>query len=166
MFILLVSVYACIELRELYPKGSDPRETLKTWHFMLGLTVFLLVSIRVIARLVQRSPKINPMPNKWLLMAAKTTHFGLYFLMIAMPIGGWLILSGEGKLIPFYGLSLPALIAENKQTAEFIEDVHETVGTAGYYLIGLHASAALFHHHLLNDNTLSRMLPGKNTNQG
>jgi len=30
---------------------------------------------------------------------------------------------------------------------------------AGYYLIGLHALAALLHHYLIRDNTLQRMLP-------
>ncbi|MGZ5000644.1 MAG: cytochrome B, partial [Methylomonas sp.] len=43
MFVLLVAVYACIELKGLFPKGSDPREALKVWHSMLGLCVILLV---------------------------------------------------------------------------------------------------------------------------
>lgn len=47
MLALLVAVYACIELREFYPKGSDPREALKQWHFMLGLAVFVLVWLRL-----------------------------------------------------------------------------------------------------------------------
>lgn len=33
---LILAVYACIELRELFPKHSDPRNALQTWHFMLG----------------------------------------------------------------------------------------------------------------------------------
>ncbi|MEO8857686.1 MAG: cytochrome b/b6 domain-containing protein, partial [Burkholderiaceae bacterium] len=40
-----------------------------------------------------------------------------------------------------------------------LKDIHETIGTIGYYLIGLHAAAALFHHYVLRDNTLARMLP-------
>ena len=36
---------------------------------------------------------------------------------------------------------------------------HEVGGTAMYVLIGLHATAALFHHHIARDNTLTRMLP-------
>src|SRR6185312_16209541 len=43
MLLLLVAVYACIELREFYPRGSDLRDGLKTWHFMLGLSVLALV---------------------------------------------------------------------------------------------------------------------------
>ena len=154
----MVAVYACIELRELYPKGSDPRELLKTWHFMLGLTVFTLVWFRLLARLSQTIPSIKPAISKWQIYISKITHISLYILMIGMPIGGWLILSAEGKSIPFYGLSLPALIAENKETAELIQEIHETVGLVGYYLIGLHALAALFHHYVIKDNTLVRML--------
>ena len=158
MFLLLVAVYACIELRELYPKGSDPRELLKTWHFMLGLTVFTLVWFRLLARLSQTIPSIKPAISKWQIYISKITHISLYILMIGMPIGGWLILSAEDKSIPFYGLSLPALITENSETAELIEDIHKTVGQVGYYLIGLHVLAALFHHYVIKDNTLLRML--------
>ena len=50
MLILLVAVYACMELRGYYPKGSDFREGLKMWHFMFGLMVLLLVLIRIVAR--------------------------------------------------------------------------------------------------------------------
>ncbi len=34
---ILVAVYACIELREMYPRGSEIREALKTWHYMLRI---------------------------------------------------------------------------------------------------------------------------------
>ena len=36
MLILFVGVFACIELRVLFAKGSDPREGLKAAHFMLA----------------------------------------------------------------------------------------------------------------------------------
>ncbi|HLF95708.1 MAG TPA: cytochrome b/b6 domain-containing protein [Methylococcaceae bacterium] len=54
---------------------------------------------------------------------------------------------------------MPALVGESKYLAELIEEVHETAGTVGYFLIGLHAAAALFHHYVVGDNTLRRMLP-------
>ena len=46
MMILIIGVFACIELREFYPKGSDPREALKAWHFTLGLLVLVLTIAR------------------------------------------------------------------------------------------------------------------------
>ncbi|ESS71566.1 cation-transporting ATPase Pma1 [Methyloglobulus morosus KoM1] len=159
MLLLLVAVYACIELRGFFPKGSDLREALKTWHFMLGLFVFVLVWLRLLTYLTSPFPRIKPELPKWQKLSSRIIKLALYALMIVMPLAGWLILSAEGKLIPFFGLQLPALINENKNVAELIKEIHGAVGTVGYFLIGLHAAAALFHHYVLRDNILRRMLP-------
>lgn len=159
MVVLLIAVYSSITLRELYEKGTAMRNGLKQTHFMLGLLVFVLVWVRIGLRVLFPAPAISPEPASWVQLAAKLGHLALYGLMIAMPIAGWLILSGEGKAIPFFGLELPALIEPNKELAHNIEEVHETVGELGYVLIGVHAVAALFHHYVMKDNTLRRMLP-------
>ncbi len=159
MLLLIAATYAAIELREFFPRGSPPREAFKSWHFMLGLTVFALVWVRILARLVGGTPPITPRPPAWQLLASRAVHLALYALMIAMPVAGWAILSAEGKPIPWFGLELPPLLAPDKALAGRVEEVHETVGTIGYWLIGLHAAAALAHHHLWKDDTLQRMLP-------
>lgn len=159
MLVLIVAVYACIELRELYPRGSAIREGLKTWHYMLGLAIFALVWLRVIARFLAPVPAIVPRPPQWQMRVAHVTEFAIYIFMIVMPLLGWLILSGENQQVPFFGVHLPALIGENKTLAKQFEEIHETIGTAGYFLIGLHAAAALMHHYFYRDNTLVRMLP-------
>ncbi len=159
MLALFIAVYACIELRVLYPKGNDLREALKTWHFMLGMLVFVFVWLRIAARFSGPTPGIVPNPPAWQELSAKLLHLALYALMIFMPITGWLLLNASGKAVPFFGLELPVLIDKNKETAKLIKEIHETVGTAGYYLIGLHFVAALHHHYIVRDNTLARMLP-------
>lgn len=161
MVLLIAAVYACIELRENFPKGSDIREGLKAWHFMLGLCVLVLVAIRMLARLTHTTPLIDPTPSKWQGLFAQLMHLALYALMVGMPLLGWLTLSAQGKHIPFFGLELPALVAESKPIAEWAKEIHEAGGTIGYLLIGLHAVAALFHHYVVRDNTLQRMLPGR-----
>lgn len=161
MLLLLVAVYAAMELRGIFPKGSDAREAMKTWHYMLGLSVFVLVWVRLAARLVHPTPAIVPAPPQWQVYLARAVHVALYLLMIAMPLIGWMLLSAEGKPIPFFGLQLPALVGENKPLAGQLEEIHEFIGTAGYFLIGLHTVAALFHHYVVRDNTLRRMLPIK-----
>ena len=159
MLLLIAAVYACIELKGNFPKGSDTRELLKQWHFMLGMAIFALVWVRLIARFIAPTPAISPAPAGWQEALAKAMHLALYALMIGAPLAGWLILSAAGKPIPFFGLELPPLIGENKALAKTIKEIHETGGTVGYYLIGLHTAAALFHHYLVRDNTLRRMLP-------
>lgn len=158
MLLVFVAVYATIESREFYPRGSEPREALKMWHFMLGLSVFVLVWFRILARLATSAPAELDGPA-WRTLAAKATHLVLYVLMIGMPIAGWVILSAEGEPVPFFGIELPALTNENEALAEQVEELHELGGTIGYWLIGIHAAASLFHHYILKDRLLSRMLP-------
>lgn len=161
MFLLITLTYASIELRELFDKGTEVHNTFKVWHFTLGLSVLVLAVLRLGLVVLQKKPVIEPAPNSLQQRSAKVVHRFLYAFMIVMPILGWLILSGEGKTIPFYNGLLPALIPENNFLANVFEEVHEIIGEIGYWLIGLHAFAALFHHYFLRDNTLIRMLPSK-----
>ncbi len=159
MVLLMIAVYVFANMIDTYPKGSAGRDLMKTWHFMIGLTILATVLVRIVVTLTSVSPRITPsLPAKQNL-AAKAMHFALYALMLCLPIAGWLILSASGKPIPFYGLQLPALIGENKELGRTIKEVHEAGGTIGYFLIGLHALAGLYHHYFVKDDTLLRMLP-------
>ena len=159
MVALLAAVYACMELRGYFPKGNASRDLLKNLHFMLGLSVLVLAATRLVINLVDRAPGITPAPPGWQKFSARAMHYALYALMLGLPLLGWLLLSASGKPIPFFGTTLPALLGENKDTADLIKEVHETGATVGYFLIGFHAVAALFHHHVMRDDTLRRMLP-------
>lgn len=161
MLLLLAAVFATIEMRVLFERGSETREFVKSLHFMLGLSVLAFVALRIAARVSGGTPPIAPRPPVWQTAAAHAVHAALYLFMIGMPIAGWLILSAEGEPIPFFGLELPPLVAPSEALAEQVEEIHETAGEVGYYLIGLHAAAALFHHYVMRDNTLLRMLPGR-----
>jgi cytochrome b561 len=157
--LLLVAIYALIELRGIFPKGTAAHDAMKTWHFMLGLTVFGVVGVRLVLRLIFRAPPVTPPPPAWQLWLAKAMHLALYAFLILMPLLGWLTLSAQGKAIPFFGLELPPLVGPDKSLGGEFEDIHETIGTVGYYLIGVHAAAALFHHYFMRDDTVLRMLP-------
>ncbi|MEO7072787.1 MAG: cytochrome b [Rhodanobacter sp.] len=156
---LLIGVYACIESQGLAPRGSALRADLKTWHFMLGLTVFGLVAVRLTVRLFTPTPRMSADVPAWQGHLAKLMHGALYAFLIVMPVLGWLTLSAGGKTIPWFGLELPALIGADRDFSRAVKEVHETLGNIGYYLVGLHAAAALYHHYFVRDDTLLRMLP-------
>ena len=167
MALLMVAVFASIELRVLYAKGTEMRDFMKALHFMLGLSVLLMVVLRLAAR--WNSPKpVEATPDNalqaWAHRLAAVGHLALYGFMLLMPLAGWLALSAAGKPIPFFGLELPALMSPNKTFAHDIKELHEAVGEAGYWLIGIHVAAALGHHYVLKDGLMSRMalnrLPG------
>ncbi len=160
VLLLVVAAYACILLRESYERGSDIREGLKAWHFMLGLAVLATTLLRSGLRaFVWKTPPITPPPPRFLHLLSIAAHLAIYLWLIAMPIAGWTILSAEGDPIPFFGLELPPLTGSNEVLAEQVEELHEAGGTLGYFLLGLHAAAALFHHYVMKDSTLVRMLP-------
>ena len=159
MLVLLAAVYTCIELSDAFPKGSALREGLKTWHYTLGLSVFVLVWLRLAVRLAGPSPQIQPEPPRWQRNAATLTHVALYALMVGLPLIGWLVLSARGRAIPFFGLELPTLVGENRELGRFFKEIHEVAATTGYFLVGAHAAAALLHHYVVRDDTLRRMLP-------
>ncbi|WP_438864307.1 cytochrome b [Neptunicella sp.] len=160
MVILFIGVYATIENRGMFERGSDARELIKYAHFVLGVSIFVLVWLRLFIRLKNPYPHIEPPLVSWQFYLSKIVHWLLYGLMIVMPILGWLIISAEGKTLDLGLFSLPNFMTTDKALAHDLEEIHETIGTAGYYLIGLHAFAALLHHYFFKDNTLVRMLPG------
>jgi cytochrome b561 len=161
--LLIAAAYAFIELRDIFPKGTSAHDMMKTWHFMLGLTVFALVLVRIPVRLAFGAPPITPRPPVWQERLAGAMHLALYAFLIVMPVLGWLTLSAQGKSIPF---ALPALLAPDKGLGENLQDIHEFIGNLGYWLIGLHSAAALFHHYLLRDDTMRRMGFGRASKAG
>jgi cytochrome b561 len=157
MAALFVAAYATIEMREFFPRGSDPREVMKAWHYALGVSIFGLVWARLLLRLFSPTPHGDQ--PRWQAWASGLVHVALYLLMIALPLLGWLALSAEGEHVVWLGLELPAITAPNEGLAEQSEELHETIGKAGYFLIGVHTAAALLHHYLLKDRVMARMLP-------
>jgi cytochrome b561 len=162
MLILIVAVYASIELKGYFPKGSEMRDNLKQLHFMLGFSIFAMVWLRILARVIAPSPAIQPAPPVVQNKIAKLMYLALYLLMIGAPLAGWLMLSAFGKPIAFFGLELPALIAPDAELGGQIKDLHKLAGNIGYWLIGLHTLAAIYHHRIVRDNTMLIMLPERN----
>ena len=158
--LLVIAVYVCINVADIYPKGSDLRALWKWWHYIAGLAVLALVAIRLFVRLGSGpDPHVEPQMPRWQRRLADVAHVALYVFMFVMPLLGWLALSADGKPVLIAGFHLPMLMSENKPLAHSLEEIHETLGTVGYFLIGLHAAAALLHHYVVRDNALRRMLP-------
>ena len=160
MLLLIVVVYATMDLKSLFPPRSAERELMAHWHYMLGLTVFFLVWLRLLVRILGPEPEIEPRPPAWQVLLARLAHWSLYGLMIGLPLLGWMTLSAKGASVPFFGTDLPALVGQSEWLARGLKEVHETFAAIGYFVVGLHAAAALYHHYVRRDNTLKLMLLG------
>ncbi|MDT8438081.1 MAG: cytochrome b [Wenzhouxiangellaceae bacterium] len=132
-------------------------------HKSIGMTVLVLVLVRIGWRLFNRPPRLPAAMNGWERLAASATHWLLYGLILAMPLSGWAWSSAAGYGAEFFGLlEIPDLVGENERLADTLEDVHEWLGRAILAIAGVHVLAALRHHFWLKDSILKRMLPGWN----
>lgn len=157
-FMILFS-YLSIEQRSLFEKGTAERIFMVQSHFWLGIGIFILVWVRIAQRLKHGVPRITPSLPVWQNGLSHLFHFVLYAFFIVMPILGMMTAWTDGKIlfIPFTDIALPALMAENETLAKQLEGWHHDIGEAFYWVIGFHVLAALYHHFVRKDNTLSRM---------
>ncbi len=158
MFLLIIGAWFAVETREDFPKGSPERDAWMLLHKSLGLSIFFLVWLRIGVRFTQVTPA--DIGAGWQQKAAKLIHLGLYAVMIAMPITGMLASQFFGKPVSWFGVfELPMLVSESKDLGEVLEEVHETGFIALLVLLTAHVGAALYHHFILKDDVLKRMLP-------
>ncbi|MHB8912705.1 MAG: cytochrome b [Lysobacter sp.] len=158
---LLVALgYLFIEQRGLFERGTAARAAMVQSHYWIGITVLLLAVWRLRLRARASIPPITPALPGWHAAPAKLLHLALYAFILVQPLLGLATAWSDGKtvLLPFTDLALPALFAPNESLAHQLEDLHGTVGTIFYWVIGAHVLAALYHHFLHRDDTLKRML--------
>jgi cytochrome b561 len=160
--ILLVVTCTTIELRGLAVPGTPVWYVLVVTHFSCGVTVFVLMIARLFLRWRHTSPAIEPKPAKWQTGVAHLVHSLIYLLLLTLPILGVYSRYLGGKEWFLFGLPMPFAEITDRPQARTIIGWHKTLAAFGYWLIGLHAAAALFHHYIVKDNALVRMLPWLN----
>lgn len=132
-----------------------------TAHKSLGITVLVLVALRLAWRLYAGAPPPVPGTPRWQHAIATLTHVLLYAVMFAMPLSGWLYDSASGlRPFKFFGLfDMPKLVAPDEHLRHLAHSAHEWGLYVLIALVVLHAGAALYHHLFQGDATLARMLP-------
>ena len=131
-----------------------------SWHKWGGVTVFLLVLLRLLWRVTHKPPALPETMPGWQRSVATATHHLLYLLMFAIPLSGWLMSSAKGFQTVWFGvLPLPDLLSKDKALGDVLAEVHELLNFGMAALVLAHAGAALKHHLIDRDDVLNRMLP-------
>jgi cytochrome b561 len=126
-----------------------------------------IIILRAVHRLVNGVPEPHPQLSPLEKNGSQAVHIVLYFLLIALPILGWLGTSALGHPPNFFGLFvLPQLVAENKALGEQIMDYHVIAAFTLIGLVLLHIIFALYHGIVRKDGVLSRMISGTNRGIG
>jgi len=129
-------------------------------HRSVGLTIWLLTLFRLAWRHFAKYPDWPSDMSRTMRVAAATSEYALYALLLAQPILGVLQTNAHGDHVNVFFIGqLPALIEKNRPLAQQLLSAHKAVGFSLLGLIALHVSAALFHHFWRRDDTLTAMLP-------
>lgn len=147
---------AVLVLIMLYGGFTLSRET-ATLHFGTGLVILVLMVIWLAVRGSSARPAYPPMP-RWQEIAAKATHHSLYALVTLQPVFGLLMVTTSKGEPTAYGV-IPLKIAQNDALHEIGETLHVINAYLITALVTLHVLGALYHHIVLRDNVLKRMLP-------
>lgn len=135
-----------------------------TWHKTVGLIVLALMVGRIGWRFVNVTPALDHIPT-WQRIASRLAHFAFYFLLIAMPLSGWIMSTASAHIPHLFGLYLFPMpgIPSSKPLAHTAETLHMIFAISIVTILSLHILAALRHHFMLKDNVLRRMLPNRHS---
>jgi cytochrome b561 len=128
-------------------------------HTTLGAVILLLMLARFAWRQANPVPALPDTLKPGEKKIALANHWAFYALLIALPIGGYLMVNAHGHAVPFFGIELPKILPKNESVAEAFFYLHAGGAFLLMALILLHVAAALRHEFLLRDNTLRRMTP-------
>jgi len=139
---------------------SPMKLKIHSWHKWAGVSIFLLVIVRLAWRLGHRPPPLPAGMPGWQQAVASGLHHLLYLFMVAIPLSGWLMSSAKGFQTVWFGvLPLPDLVGKDKELGDLLQTVHMGLNYGFALLILVHIAAALKHHLVDRDDTLVRMLP-------
>lgn len=143
-------------------KPSPLKKQLYDLHKSTGLTVLALVLVRIGWRLAEAvRPALPARMPRWELFAARFSHVLLYVMTIAMPVSGWLLHSGGGYPLRWFGtFPVPSLAPASETLKATAGAAHEWGAWILAALFAVHVLAALKHHFIDRDDVLRAMLPG------
>lgn len=158
------------------PRADPDKMILMGWHKSIGLAVLALSVARLLWRWMNPAPPPPQGLNHLVRAVGRFMHYLFYFLIIAIPLAGWLMVSSgsQGHGTSFFGLfdwpAFPYLTGLPRHEAHPYHEVFETshmwLAWAMIILLPLHVLAGLYHHVIRRDNVLLRMIPGTKLRSG
>jgi cytochrome b561 len=140
--------------------GTPTRNFMESTHMSFGVLLAAVIVARLVWRLIP-GHQLSALDAGWVRIASKGVHYLLYALLVAEVGLGFAFRWGAGEPMEFFGLGIPPLTGEmTRPLRHQLRDLHDWIGWAIVIIAALHAFAALYHHYVLKDRVLMRMLPG------
>jgi cytochrome b561 len=130
-------------------------------HMIFGLSVLVLLIVRLIVRWTTKHPDWASTGNKFFDWVGNLTHIGLYLLTFGMTITGIILADHRGILARTFGIGYTPAPGSFGRGSFSIGNFHGAIWALLSLLILLHLGAALYHQFFIKDDLLSRMWFGK-----
>lgn len=147
-----------IMIQEGLPRSvQDP---LFIFHKNVGSLLLVLVAIRLVWRLLNPAPPLPEDMPRWMKLAARVNHAGLYLAIMVMAVSGYMRVRLGGFPIEFLdAVGVPRLPAKDEPAAEVAKAVHYATAFVVVALLAVHIGAALYHGLVRRDGVFGRMWP-------
>ena len=130
LFLLGLGMY----MTDYLPKDAPNHLEIYSLHKSLGAIVLILIFVRILNRFINKAPKLPYTIKKSEQILSHLGHFGLYVLMLCVPLSGYLMSNSFGYPVHLFSLELPMLVERNFELGKFFADAH---GFLAYSLLGL-----------------------------
>ena len=132
------------------------RLSIENIHVVVGLSLFYLVILRLLYKVFNPTPKLEPSIFKGQKFLAKVNHALLYVTILSITISGIFkkLFNGETLTIIFKKIR----IQDNFELGELFYDIHVFSNYLLIVLIIIHLMAVITHKLFFDDNLLKRIL--------
>jgi cytochrome b561 len=139
--------------------ARDTRHTMIVTHMSFGILLAAAVVTRIVWRLIP-GHQMPSVVSGWTEMASKAVHWFLYALLVVQAVLGFVLRWSGGEAMSFFGFEIASpMVTVTRPVHHFIGDLHNWTGWVIIVTALGHAGAALYHHYIVRDNVLRRMLP-------
>ena len=127
-------------------------------HESLGVVTFFLVLLRLLNRRFNPSPPLPADTPPAIRLAAHVNHWGLYALLVLMPVTGFLATNAWGFPLSVFGvLPMPVPLGKNEEIAKVLSLLHWSGALVFGLLITAHLAGVIHHTFVRRDGLLQRM---------
>jgi cytochrome b561 len=145
------------------PRKTPARTVYVNLHKSTGLTLGLLILMRLGWRLTHPAPPLPSSVPTWERIAARASHIGLYACMLVMPAAGYLASNfSKFGVNLFNSVLLPPWGVDDRRIYALFNTIHVVTSYVLVGLIALHVAAALRHLYL-RDGVFKRMWPQRSS---
>ena len=163
LIVIGIAVILYMGLQQAGMERGPEKSELRVVHGSIALIVLLLMTVRLVWRVMNKTPAHPDGMPGWQRVSATLVHWGIYIAVFAQLLSGPITIATGGRPVPFFGLfsfSLP--VEQTEEAHHFWEDVHGFSWKIVATIVVVHILGALYNHFIARNDALRRMTVGAN----